>query len=272
MNSPPYVLLVDDDHQIVRMMKKALETDGFEVLTVTSGKAALDAVRRRRPDLLVLDFEHAGARRLGRAKDRTQPVSLFANPRHFRLSERRASGGGETRWSDRHYPEAVRARNAGDESAGVAGELIRALIRCVLRKTSFDSLTKAFSGRCAAKRRHRDQSFLDHVRFSDGRFRTAFPRSRRRPSSARHRLLLGSLDLQALPTIVVRKSRSGKLRSYHAPLGERAEPGQGPIRGDNSPSHQQAGHTAPKRPSGTPGRECGALRFSELRPTPELNA
>ena len=36
MNSPPYVLLVDDDHQIVRMMKKALETDGFEVLTVTS--------------------------------------------------------------------------------------------------------------------------------------------------------------------------------------------------------------------------------------------
>jgi DNA-binding response OmpR family regulator len=49
-------LLVDDDHQIVRMMKKALETDGFEVLTVTSGKAALDAVRRRPPDLLVLDL------------------------------------------------------------------------------------------------------------------------------------------------------------------------------------------------------------------------
>ena len=69
--------------------------------------------------------------------------------------------------------------------------MIRALIRCVLRKTSFDSLTKAFSGRCAAKRRHRDQSFLDHVRFSDGRFRTAFPRSRRRPSSARHRLRTG---------------------------------------------------------------------------------
>jgi CheY-like chemotaxis protein len=38
------------------MMKKALETDGFEVLAVTSGKAALDAVRRRRPDLLVLDL------------------------------------------------------------------------------------------------------------------------------------------------------------------------------------------------------------------------
>ncbi len=56
MNSPPYVLVVDDDRQIVRMMKKALETDGFEVLTVTSGKAALDAVRRRRPDLLVLDL------------------------------------------------------------------------------------------------------------------------------------------------------------------------------------------------------------------------
>lgn len=56
MNSPPYVLVVDDDLQIVRMMKKALETAGFEVLMVTSGKAALDAVRRRRPDLLVLDL------------------------------------------------------------------------------------------------------------------------------------------------------------------------------------------------------------------------
>ena len=56
MNSPPYVLVVDDDRQIVRMMNKALETDGFEVLMVTSGKAALDAVRRRRPDLLVLDL------------------------------------------------------------------------------------------------------------------------------------------------------------------------------------------------------------------------
>lgn len=56
MNSPPYVLVVDDDRQIVRMMKKALETDGFEVLMVTSGKAALDAVRRRQPDLLVLDL------------------------------------------------------------------------------------------------------------------------------------------------------------------------------------------------------------------------
>lgn len=56
MNTPPYVLVVDDDRQIVRMMKKALETDGFEVLMVTSGKAALDAVRRRRPDLLVLDL------------------------------------------------------------------------------------------------------------------------------------------------------------------------------------------------------------------------
>ena len=96
MNSPPYVLLVDDDHQIVRMMKKALETDGFEVLTVTSGKAALDAVRRRPPDLLVLDLNMPEPDRLRRAKDRAQPVSLCRRtPRHFRLSERRASGGGE---------------------------------------------------------------------------------------------------------------------------------------------------------------------------------
>lgn len=56
MHRPPYVLIVDDDRQVVRMMKKVLETDGFEVLAVTAGRAALDAVHQRRPDLLVLDL------------------------------------------------------------------------------------------------------------------------------------------------------------------------------------------------------------------------
>jgi hypothetical protein len=42
--------------------------------------------------------------------------------------------------------------------------------------------------------------------------------------------------------------------------------------GDKEVSYGRiVGHsdTGPKRPSGTPGRKCGALRFSELRPTPE---
>lgn len=77
MNSPPYVLVVDDDRQIVRMIKMALEMDGFEVLIVTSGKAALDAVRRRRPDLLIspVPADSTFSAGIGLLTDASQPVA-----------------------------------------------------------------------------------------------------------------------------------------------------------------------------------------------------
>jgi two-component system alkaline phosphatase synthesis response regulator PhoP len=50
------ILIVDDDPQIVRLLRAYLEQAGFEVLVAYDGETALHAVRRERPDLIVLDL------------------------------------------------------------------------------------------------------------------------------------------------------------------------------------------------------------------------
>jgi two-component system alkaline phosphatase synthesis response regulator PhoP len=50
-------LVVDDDKQIVRLLKTYLEDSGFSILTAYSGDDALRAVRRDHPDLIVLDIQ-----------------------------------------------------------------------------------------------------------------------------------------------------------------------------------------------------------------------
>jgi two-component system alkaline phosphatase synthesis response regulator PhoP len=50
------ILVVDDDHQIVRLVRSYLERAGYEVLVAYDGTAALGVLRRERPDLLLLDL------------------------------------------------------------------------------------------------------------------------------------------------------------------------------------------------------------------------
>jgi len=50
------ILVVDDDRQIVRLVRSYLEQAGYHVFTAYNGKTALHAIRRERPDLLVLDL------------------------------------------------------------------------------------------------------------------------------------------------------------------------------------------------------------------------
>ena len=51
----PLVLAVDDEEHITELVAMALGYHGFEVERAASGRAALDAVDGRRPDLIVLD-------------------------------------------------------------------------------------------------------------------------------------------------------------------------------------------------------------------------
>ena len=53
---PQRILVVDDDPQIVRLLRAYLEQAGFEVVVAYDGETALQAVRRERPDLVVLDL------------------------------------------------------------------------------------------------------------------------------------------------------------------------------------------------------------------------
>lgn len=50
------ILVVDDDPEIVRLVQGYLRQAGYEVLAAANGEAALHALRRERPDLLVLDL------------------------------------------------------------------------------------------------------------------------------------------------------------------------------------------------------------------------
>ena len=50
------VLIVDDEPKIVQLARDYLEHAGFAVLTAGDGPSAIQAVRTRRPDLVVLDL------------------------------------------------------------------------------------------------------------------------------------------------------------------------------------------------------------------------
>jgi two-component system KDP operon response regulator KdpE len=56
MNMAPRILLVDDEPSILATMAPLLRGRGYEVATATAGHAALDAVARDAPDLVILDL------------------------------------------------------------------------------------------------------------------------------------------------------------------------------------------------------------------------
>jgi DNA-binding response OmpR family regulator len=52
----PVILVVDDDHKILRLLRIELNAQGFQVIMAERGKDALDLIERQRPDLIVLDI------------------------------------------------------------------------------------------------------------------------------------------------------------------------------------------------------------------------
>ncbi len=50
------VLVVDDEPQILRSLRVGLTGHGYEVATAPTGEAALDQLRRRVPDVVILDL------------------------------------------------------------------------------------------------------------------------------------------------------------------------------------------------------------------------
>ena len=52
----PFLLLVDDDHQIRMLLREIGHRAGFEVAEAVNGREAMDALRRRHVDLMLLDL------------------------------------------------------------------------------------------------------------------------------------------------------------------------------------------------------------------------
>jgi two-component system, OmpR family, KDP operon response regulator KdpE len=53
---PPKILIVDDEPSLLATMAPLLRSRGYDVTTAMSGRAALEAVERDKPDLIVLDL------------------------------------------------------------------------------------------------------------------------------------------------------------------------------------------------------------------------
>ena len=51
----PRVLVVDDEEHITELVSMGLGYNGFDVERASTGRAALDAIEKRKPDLIVLD-------------------------------------------------------------------------------------------------------------------------------------------------------------------------------------------------------------------------
>jgi two-component system OmpR family response regulator len=54
-NRRPRVVVVDDEEHITELVALGLTYNGFDVERVSTGRAALDAIERQKPDLVVLD-------------------------------------------------------------------------------------------------------------------------------------------------------------------------------------------------------------------------
>ncbi len=56
MSSKARILVVDDNHSIVRLIGALLQKDGFEALTAFDGLEGLQKAREEKPDLIILDI------------------------------------------------------------------------------------------------------------------------------------------------------------------------------------------------------------------------
>ena len=50
------ILIVDDEVQLVEMIKLRLEAAGYEVITAYDGQAGLEKAKKEKPDLIILDL------------------------------------------------------------------------------------------------------------------------------------------------------------------------------------------------------------------------
>jgi len=55
--APPDILIVDDNTDNLRVLTRVLKERGYKARQVTSGERALDVVRKRPPDLMLLDIQ-----------------------------------------------------------------------------------------------------------------------------------------------------------------------------------------------------------------------
>ena len=139
------ILIVDDEPNILATVAPLLRARGYEVFTAMNGRAAIEAVDRDKPDLVVLDLglpdidgvdvcrairealEHADPRALGARRGRRQGPGARRRGRRLRheaVRRRRAAGAHSRGAAASRQPAAAdrtdRPRRPGDRSGAVS--------------------------------------------------------------------------------------------------------------------------------------------------------
>jgi CheY-like chemotaxis protein len=52
---PKKIMIIDDDIDIVEVMRITLESDGYDVIDAQEGQKGLEILKKEKPDLLILD-------------------------------------------------------------------------------------------------------------------------------------------------------------------------------------------------------------------------
>ena len=60
MNNRACIMAVDDEPTILRVLKRILEPEGYEVILASDGSSALALLDERKPDLVILDIMMPG--------------------------------------------------------------------------------------------------------------------------------------------------------------------------------------------------------------------
>ena len=95
------ILVVDDEVEFLDMIKLRLEANDYEVVTATNGKDALEALKKHKPDAVLLDVLMPGMNGLEvlkriRSEDKDLPVFIitaFSSEERFELANRFNASG-----------------------------------------------------------------------------------------------------------------------------------------------------------------------------------
>ena len=60
MNDRQRIMVVDDDQNMLKLLNRTLELEGFDAIVVTNGDSALNLLEEINPDLVILDIMMPG--------------------------------------------------------------------------------------------------------------------------------------------------------------------------------------------------------------------
>jgi CheY-like chemotaxis protein len=95
------ILIVDDEADILEVLKRRLEANGYDVVPVANGEEALDKLKTVKPDAVMLDILMPGidgleVLRMIREKDKKIPVFIitaFSNEERLNLANKLDASG-----------------------------------------------------------------------------------------------------------------------------------------------------------------------------------